>query len=247
MNLPPPTRLLSPSLDLSAAAREANRRYVLAGVLAIAAGCAIPLDLSITLFFRDLQHQGPGDLRKAIALFELLGHGLGALLIIIAVAVLDPAKRRRLGQLAACAFGAGSLNLVAKLLIGRTRPHEFWSTEMPAKIGETFLSGSPWPTALHGQLAWDSALQSFPSGHSALAAGLAVGLAHFYPQGRYYFAFLALMVMLQRVQSGAHYPSDTLAGAALGVTVATMCLDPRLFGRWFANKPKCASDGNRPS
>jgi membrane-associated phospholipid phosphatase len=44
---------------------------------------------------------------------------------------------------------------------------------------------------------------------------------------------LAVVAMLQRVECGAHFPSDTLAGAAVGSLVAALICDPRLFGRWF--------------
>jgi undecaprenyl-diphosphatase len=59
-------------------------------------------------------------------------------------------------------------------------------------------------------------LQSFPSGHAATAAGLAVALAVLYPRGRWLFAVLAVLAALQRVEVQSHFPSDVLAGAALG-------------------------------
>jgi membrane-associated phospholipid phosphatase len=37
--------------------------------------------------------------------------------------------------------------------------------------------------------------------------------------------------MLQRVESGAHFPSDVFAGAALGVLITGIGCDKRLLGQ----------------
>jgi undecaprenyl-diphosphatase len=65
---------------------------------------------------------------------------------------------------------------------------------------------------------------SFPSGHAAVAAGLATALAWKYPHGAATFALLAAAAAAQRVVSSAHYPSDIAFGAAIGVAVAAVCL-----------------------
>ena len=68
---------------------------------------------------------------------------------------------------------------------------------------------------------------SFPSGHSAVAWSLALALSWLYPQGRRFFVFLAVMVMVQRVLSSTHFPSDTFAGAAIGILVTSLLLPSR--------------------
>jgi membrane-associated phospholipid phosphatase len=65
---------------------------------------------------------------------------------------------------------------------------------------------------------------SFPSGHAAVAAGLATALAWKYPHGLPVFACLAAAAAAQRLFSSAHYPSDVLFGAACGVAAAAVCL-----------------------
>ena len=60
-----------------------------------------------------------------------------------------------------------------------------------------------------------SLYQSFPSGHTATAVGLAVALACAYPRGRWFFAGMALLAACQRVGDGHHFLSDTLAGASV--------------------------------
>jgi len=225
-------RRISPATQPLPASARVRRLYALAAILAIGAALALAVDLPLSRLFQELQTSGPGDLRKAVNLFEAFAHGIGVGIIILAVAVLDPAHRRGVPQLAACAYGAGVVNLVAKMIVGRSRPLTYWSGELPLHVQDTFVGWLPRLWGSEG-LALGHGIESFPSGHSATAAGLAVGLAWLYPQGRWLFAGLAMLAMLQRVQSGAHFPSDTLAGAAVGVLVAGICCDPRLLGRWF--------------
>jgi len=61
---------------------------------------------------------------------------------------------------------------------------------------------------------------SMPSGHAstAFAAAVAVGLVH--PRLRWPLVGLASLIALSRVWLGVHYPTDVLAGAALGTAVA---------------------------
>ncbi|HTN73630.1 MAG TPA: phosphatase PAP2 family protein [Pirellulaceae bacterium] len=202
----------------------------LLGILAIS---AVFTDFTVTSYFLAPQDHLPGDLRRIIAFFEVFGHGAGVCVILLAVAVLDRPNIRSVLRLATCAFGAGIVNVGLKLLIGRTRPNELWLQGTPASILDSFHGFAPALQAESWRAVFDRSVQSFPSGHSATAAGLAMGLAWLYPQGRWFFLFLAAMTMLQRVVSGAHYTSDTLAGAAVGVLVASLCCDRRWLGWWF--------------
>lgn len=61
---------------------------------------------------------------------------------------------------------------------------------------------------------------SFPSGHSASAAAFAAGVALESPAWGAAVAPLAAAVAASRVYTGVHYPSDVLAGAALGAGAA---------------------------
>jgi membrane-associated phospholipid phosphatase len=70
-------------------------------------------------------------------------------------------------------------------------------------------------------------LMSFPSGHAAVAAGLAASLSWFFPNGKPVFVCLAILASLQRVASDAHYISDIFIGAALGLIGAWLCA-PRM-------------------
>jgi undecaprenyl-diphosphatase len=63
---------------------------------------------------------------------------------------------------------------------------------------------------------------SFPSGHSASAAAFATGVALENPAFAVPVGALAAAVAYSRVHSGVHYPSDVLAGIALGVGAAVV-------------------------
>ncbi len=58
---------------------------------------------------------------------------------------------------------------------------------------------------------------SFPSGDAALAFGAATGLWLTWPAARIPAVLVAVAIGLSRVVVGAHYPSDVVAGAVVGV------------------------------
>ena len=57
---------------------------------------------------------------------------------------------------------------------------------------------------------------SFPSGHTITAFATAVTLGYFAPRLRWPLLALAVLIGMSRVIIGAHYPSDVIAGAAIG-------------------------------
>jgi undecaprenyl-diphosphatase len=61
---------------------------------------------------------------------------------------------------------------------------------------------------------------SLPSGHSAAAFVFATTVAQFYPEYGILAYFLAASIGASRVVLGVHYPTDIVAGAALGILSA---------------------------
>jgi undecaprenyl-diphosphatase len=61
--------------------------------------------------------------------------------------------------------------------------------------------------------------QSMPSGHAATSFAGAVILSYFLPRSAPYVFLLAAAIAFARIYVGVHYPSDVVAGAALGAAV----------------------------
>lgn len=80
------------------------------------------------------------------------------------------------------------------------------------------------------------AFPSFPSGHAAGSFALATMTALFWPRRRWLPFLGASLVAFSRVYLGLHYPTDVLAGAALGMAVAAMA-----YGLFYA-----PADASRP-
>ena len=96
-----------------------------------------------------------------------------------------------------------------------------------------------YPDKIHAYGAPDADSPSFPSGHTAAAFSLATSLSITYP--KWYViapsAVWACGVGFARMNQGVHYPSDVVAGAAIGVGCAFVnvyvnrWLNKVLFGR----------------
>jgi undecaprenyl-diphosphatase len=123
-------------------------------------------------------------------------------------------RRAALRGLAGMAIASASANLLAKRLVARTRP------DLP-------LGRRPSTT-------------SFPSGHAASAAAFATGVALEVPALAVPVGALAAAVGASRVVSRVHYPSDVLAGFALGAAAGLVTL------RWWPRRPAEPAAAARP-
>ena len=197
------------------------RDLLLPAVLLAGSLIALSVDFPISKWFA--AGHCPGFLRECFELVEPFGNGLGVIAIVAAVALLDPLRRAAVPRIMAASLGAGLTADIVKLMIVRTRPCQF---TFQGDVWDTFGGFFPLISAGSGG-------QSFPSAHTATAVGLAAVLSRLYPRGRGLFVVLAVLVACQRVQGGAHYVSDTLAGAAVGCLVAAACLHRGLLGAWF--------------
>lgn len=84
----------------------------------------------------------------------------------------------------------------------------------------------------HDEVADRPDSSSFPSGHTAAAVAFTAAVVPTWPVAGALCAVPAGMVAVERVQSGAHYPSDVAAGAAIGLAAAWLAhRAPALFPR----------------
>jgi len=126
----------------------------------------------------------------------------GARLVLATIAV-------RLGYVFLAVGIPGLFVTIVKRWIGRVRPSE---------IG---------PFAYH-PFSWDPAYASLPSGHSAAAFSALVAIGAVFPRTRPILWIYAVTIAMSRVIISAHYPSDVIAGAAVGAVGAI------LVREWFA-------------
>lgn len=159
----------------------------------------------------------PGDLRKAIELSEAFAHASGVVAILSAL-LLATRKSRGGIWLAVIMTGlsGASANLM-KAAFKRSRPYTY--DEQPPVTPD--ITG--WEFLGTGSF-WDASVRSFPSGHTATAWALAISLSMIYPRAKYLFACLACLATYQRLFSGAHFPSDSLAGFGIACLACALVL-----------------------
>ena len=212
-------------------------RWVPIALLALAAA-ALAIDCPLAQWFPHRHY--PRLLGQLIELSEVFGHGIGVVVLAIVIHQLDLVRRWAVPRVLLCSLGAGMTVNVVKMFVARTRPRCFDFE------GDAIATFTGWLPLGRG----GTALQSFPSAHMATAVGFAVALAWLYPRGRWIFYSLAVLVGCQRMQSGSHYLSDVLIGAAIGILVARACIGPsriaaqlaRLETRWRQPAPPACSE-----
>jgi membrane-associated phospholipid phosphatase len=191
-------------------------------LLAALSGAAMVVDMPLARLQDAID--APGDLARLIVLSEAFAYGGTVILIVLAAVTLDPRGWRVAPRLLLLAYGSGLIANTGKLLLARTRPRE---ADLDGPVLGTF---GKWLPPLSG----NENLQSFPSGHTATAVGLAIALTMLYPRGWWLFGLLAALAATQRIDSQAHYLSDVLAGAAIGFMVAAIVTAPTPLSRWLA-------------
>ena len=131
-----------------------------------------------------------------------------------------PARRAALRGVASIAIGSLAANQAGKRVTRRLRPTE------EVAVGRRLV-----------QLPRST---SFPSGHATSAAAFATAVALEVPALAAPVGVLAAAVGVSRVVTGAHYPSDVLAGFALGGTAGLITL------RWWPRRPAGPAAAARP-
>jgi membrane-associated phospholipid phosphatase len=131
--------------------------------------------------------------------FSLLGeHGIVWYSACAVGAAVCPDRRRDFGRAAALVFSSFFANQAVKFVARRPRP------QLPDLL----------------PLVHTASQRSYPSAHATTSTAGAVALSRLVPPAPVY-AF-ATALALSRLYLGVHYPSDTVAGAALGWAFAEL-------------------------
>ena len=146
------------------------------------------------------RHVRCGVLDPFMKLYTQLGN-TGMLFIVLGLAMLLFRPTRRAGMAALCAMAIGLVvvNFTIKPLVARDRP---WL------VIENFVNLVP-----------EKDPNSFPSGHTNAAFAFAAGICAAGDSRRWMkvtAVCMAVVMGLSRLYVGVHFPSDVLAGAAIG-------------------------------
>ena len=157
---------------------------------------AAALDLAVLRFLRTTGHSASAE--TAVRRFSALGEHAAVWLALGGLGMaLDPPSRARWRRGATLVAAGYGLNTAIKLAVRRRRPR------LP---GLPPLAGTP--TGL-----------SFPSAHATSSFAGARAYSALMPAPPLYA--LAAGLALSRLYLGVHYPSDSLAGMALGLVVGS--------------------------
>jgi membrane-associated phospholipid phosphatase len=155
------------------------------------------LDRKLLLFTRT--HGHPGWAERAVAGYSRLGEHAACWLALGGAGALrdrDPERRRLWARGVRVVLAAYAANQAIKFVVRRRRPE---------------LPGLPPLTPTVTRL-------SFPSAHATTSFAAARAYGRLAPACPLYAA--AILLALSRPYLGVHYPSDILAGALLGTSVA---------------------------
>ena len=121
-----------------------------------------------------------------------------------------------------CAVALSGLTTrLIKWVAGRWRPKVFFQEGL---YGFGFFGGTYGST-------------SFPSGHAATAFSLAFALSVLFPRWRWCWFSAALLIGVSRAIIGAHYLSDVVIGAYVGILIPFLLWTRPFFKRALPDKP----------
>jgi len=142
-----------------------------------------------------------GDVKRETRLLAQYGQLVCTFITALLIWQIDPHRGVQIDKaLWTAVAGTTTLAMLIKRLLGRARPR--------CENAGRFL-GPSWRHA--------NKRESFPSSHSAGAMAYSVVLAAAYPHAAATFFTLAVICAVLRYLMDAHWPSDVLAGIAMGL------------------------------
>jgi membrane-associated phospholipid phosphatase len=158
------------------------------------------------------------ELGKSFWLLVPVAVALGAIALVVSPALprmsqgVLAAIGVRLGFVFVAVGLPGLIFTIAKRLVGRARP---------------FVEGSADPFR-YKPLGWSVEYAGLPSGHAIDAFAIAMAVGALWPRARPVLWTYAVLIAVSRVVLTAHFPSDVIAGAVVGVVGVLLVRD------WFA-------------
>jgi membrane-associated phospholipid phosphatase len=188
-------------VDLDAGEQRHLQRSLFLWLLAIL--LALPLDGMVAGLFQPLaivikRSEFAHEIKEA-------GHFVFVLILAAFVWILHPGRWRGAALLCVSAILAGLFYSMLKWPVGRVRPI----------VAIDPFHFEPFHYGMAGLFRGGNA--SFPSGHVCVAFATAAGMSWLLPRGRWAFYTVAGLLAFERVGELAHYLSDVIAAAGLGV------------------------------
>lgn len=150
--------------------------------------------------------------------FYLIGFALG-FLIFRFIWIKPVWESRSLFLFGSIAF-SGIVTNIIKVIAGRHRPSELFQEGL---YGFDFFH-------------IERAMTSFPSGHTTTAFALAMAITYLWPRSGIVMWIFAILIGISRLAIGAHYPSDIMAGAVVGVFSTLIMIRYWNRSKYFKNK-----------
>ncbi|HZZ44872.1 MAG TPA: phosphatase PAP2 family protein [Tepidisphaeraceae bacterium] len=197
-----------------------RRAYWVVGWLALIA-LATTLDRWAASLGEGISYPLKDSLLAQIA--KMPGQFYFTLTVAAVVLFIHPWKWRAGGLICLSVAVGGLIYTILKWCVGRRRP----TLNIPFEF-------SPFIGGWRGLFVAEHNL-SFPSGHATCAFATAAALSVLYPRGRWFFYAVAAITGLERVAERAHYLSDVVAAAGVGIISVHISI---YLADKFINKPQ---------